>query len=903
MIKPCLTENNSKKYLSPEELFTDREEPRKFFWDIYNSIEKGSSNVITYYGMGGIGKSWLLKRLCYELKEKNPKKMPNYAFCSFEGNVSKEEFLYSLSRQMMLCNKKICFPLFDAAFTKIAVADGKDLKSFEKKVRKSFEDNPLVDIAVNIGGQFLPGLEPATKIVKAICSFASGRKYKKELEKGPNSDLYKVVMASEGKEIRSKFIHDCFKFDVQAFLTEMEHPYVVFIDGYENYVSLLKNENYADDKDNWLRESLIKELPNVLWVISGREKLNWDEDILPSDYQHIVGDLSEKDTAEFFKKVNIVDEKLVRELYKLTNGTPAYLYLCSETYEKIVATRKPTINDFGKNASELVERFFENMSEGDKNIVIMLSFFPKVWDLHMAEVVAKELGYEGYIDNIYKLVKMSLFERVENGYKLHETFRNVVKCVHKDRQERIGIEIIQYLARVLLESRESMDYMHRCMQFAEVFELCEKKVVSDEDMQEILPAILKEVPITSSYTEGEYIFSTLEKVFEKCGYSFETVLECKNVRYANLIGMGRYGECFGLVNQIIEREEEYPSVDAFYLIKFYCVIGYAYRYMGEYIEAIGYMLEAQSLALNKWNENNKYVELIMSEIADLYREHEECTKVEDIHPESIESLYSIVSLYDGLHLSFKSKGIGENTLKTMIDRFGENNLTVAKILYRLAEICCDLGKYDEAKGYYERAYNIRRDKLGESSWETVKTLEKLAFSLWKIKEYEGAKHKYEQIYKVYESMYCEYDNYTIMALIMLSDTCCYIKKYDEAKGYFEKLYCFNCKMFGEEKTVTFYYLNELAYVHNQLEEYDSAISLYEPIFEKVKSVLDQECIIEALSNIAWAYHGKGNCEKAKEIFEELYAYIRSISKEKEYAKEVLKIIDGLDKEKKLNQSG
>ena len=360
MIKPNVEETNNTAYLRAEELFTDREEPRKAFWDIYNSIEKGCSDVITYYGMGGIGKSSLLKQLCYEIKENTPKKeMPNFAFCSFEGNVSKEEFLFSLSRQMMLYDKKLRFPLFDAAFTRIAATDGKDLKRFEETARKSFADNELVDIAINIGGQFITGLEPATKIVKAICSFASARKYKKELEKGPNSQLYFTVMSAQGKEIRSGYLHECFKRDVKAFLAEMEQPYVVFIDGYENYVSLLKNENYADGKDDWLREILVKGLPNVLWVIAGREKLNWDEELLPSDQQHRVGDLSQKDTAEFFKKVNIVDEELVGELYKLTNGTPAYLDVCKGTYEKVVAIKKPTIDDFGKNTSELVERYLD----------------------------------------------------------------------------------------------------------------------------------------------------------------------------------------------------------------------------------------------------------------------------------------------------------------------------------------------------------------------------------------------------------------------------------------------------------------------------------------------------------------------------------------------------------------
>ena len=48
-----------------QQLFTDRDEPRKAFWDTLRKLEEnpGSSGVITYYGEGGIGKSWLLREL------------------------------------------------------------------------------------------------------------------------------------------------------------------------------------------------------------------------------------------------------------------------------------------------------------------------------------------------------------------------------------------------------------------------------------------------------------------------------------------------------------------------------------------------------------------------------------------------------------------------------------------------------------------------------------------------------------------------------------------------------------------------------------------------------------------------------------------------------------------------
>ena len=59
-------------------VFTDRKEPRKSFWDRYNQFEEqmneeGDISVLAYYGIGGIGKTTLLKKLIEELKEHNSK--------------------------------------------------------------------------------------------------------------------------------------------------------------------------------------------------------------------------------------------------------------------------------------------------------------------------------------------------------------------------------------------------------------------------------------------------------------------------------------------------------------------------------------------------------------------------------------------------------------------------------------------------------------------------------------------------------------------------------------------------------------------------------------------------------------------------------------------------------------
>ena len=607
MAKAEILEIEDETELSAEDLFTDREVPRKVFWDLYDSmsVDNGECEVLTYYGIGGIGKSSLLNKLSLELEDKtSKKKMPNYAFFSFEGNASKEEFLFSLSRQMMLYEKKLRFPLFDYAFSRIFILERKNISEFTDNAKNLFEENHLVKIATKIGGQIIPGLDTAIEVAEEICSLASGKISEKERKTGKCAKLYNEIDTLPIDKLKG-MLQKYFRYDVQHFLLENSEPYVVFVDGYENYVSLIKDGNLSEGVDDWFSKELVK-LPNVLWVIGGREKLNWDEEVLPDEHQHRVGDLSELDSAEFFRKCGIIDEELVSALYKLTNGTPAYLDLCKETYDKIVISKKPTIEDFGKDTNELVRRYFKKMEENDQKIMVMLSFLPKVWDMPMAEQVAKALGYEAYLDNLDKLIKLSVFEKVDKGIKIHETSRNVIREAHKDRQERIGAAIIQYLARVLLESKDSVDYMQRCMQFAEVFELCEKKVLSDEEISCIVSQIEAEVMYSSEYAKGEMVISKLEEKLHKVGYKPEIILLYKFMEVNLCQKQMKYDEYHKMTANLWDYVNEKVEPLTVFHLKSAELLAVSCMNFGDYTAALSvfnYILECRQF-VKEWSGEN-----------------------------------------------------------------------------------------------------------------------------------------------------------------------------------------------------------------------------------------------------------------------------------------------------------
>ena len=97
--------------------FTDREEPQKLFWDKYNSLDisKNEHDVIHYYGVGGIGKTALLKKLRDDLIESGN---DNVVLYSFENNSSKEQFLFALARQISI-HFNAPLPVFGYAYIRL----------------------------------------------------------------------------------------------------------------------------------------------------------------------------------------------------------------------------------------------------------------------------------------------------------------------------------------------------------------------------------------------------------------------------------------------------------------------------------------------------------------------------------------------------------------------------------------------------------------------------------------------------------------------------------------------------------------------------------------------------------------------------------------------------------------
>ena len=138
-----------------------------------------------------------------------------------------------------------------------------------------------LDVALGVGDAIFSGVGVAATIVDDVVSFAYAKKDKKDRENGKFAQVYKEIEYSSSGELRQN-LQKYFKWDVFDTFGGRERPYVIFLDGYEKLVSLLRDGKLAEYEDNWISkpgEGLVN-IPNTLWVIAGREKINWNKGIL-----------------------------------------------------------------------------------------------------------------------------------------------------------------------------------------------------------------------------------------------------------------------------------------------------------------------------------------------------------------------------------------------------------------------------------------------------------------------------------------------------------------------------------------------------------------------------------------------------------------------------------------------
>ena len=253
--------------------FTDRKQPLEIFCEKYNiyqqRMDKGAPNisVLMYYGMDGIGKSALIAEIISEMK----KKLTNPQFVYYDFNIKQDKRgVLERIRNILVNDYEYSFPLFDLALYNYAQKIGEDVTSSD--IQPFLGGSKLLSTMLDLAGKI-----PAAGVVTTLTKYADlGFSIINELLGKHKRELIEIEL--KDPTALYAYLPSLFAQDLAENLEHNRQPLVIFLDTYEKLVNEMLPVGEPLNNDEWIRgdRGLIPNIPNVLWVIAGREKLKWE---------------------------------------------------------------------------------------------------------------------------------------------------------------------------------------------------------------------------------------------------------------------------------------------------------------------------------------------------------------------------------------------------------------------------------------------------------------------------------------------------------------------------------------------------------------------------------------------------------------------------------------------------
>lgn len=551
-MKKAVRKQSEIKKVVPEIIFKDRTEIREHFWKCYDAIPNGFGHVINYYGSGGIGKSKLCEYLHKTIHEKvhpvTGKELESKSFIfSFEGkrnNCEKVKILSDLANKFeQACKYELLY--FKYALYVYYKTLGEDKAAPEiKSLGNSRLFNMLMDAAsfVPVVGQI------GSSVIKNADVLVAGVR---ELFL-KNKDNIRMLDTMEAEDIEAVLV-DFFVEDLWEKLSKEKAPVVVFLDAYEHMQNYAHRTESAKVSDEflWGDTGIIRQLPNVLWVINGQRQLDWnlhddywDEEAI--EYRQI-DKLKDDDVKELLKDLEIEESEIVDIILKKTNGIPQHVSTCISTYFKLKAENKqPVAADFDKDNNGLVSRLIGGLSNEDKDMIQTFACLEKWTENDIAEL---NLSFDRY----EYLKQLAIICRKDDVFYLDKAIQETV-CRSSNLQ--IKKKCIEYLSFKLCDEAltriDRNDYQLRKLKL-ELITLDIRKNTEHKDWEldvffgEKLPFLRLNIYDASLFWNG---ISLIEGYIPK---------ECMPQKYANILLVYKWYRCIfegDLVTVLKESEKQ-----------------------------------------------------------------------------------------------------------------------------------------------------------------------------------------------------------------------------------------------------------------------------------------------------------------------------------------------------------
>lgn len=460
MLKP----SHREKSFTANRVFTDREGDREVFGAACDRTEtREVYQVLMWYGVGGQGKSALLREFGRMLASRNEAaaearsdRRLALAKVDFDDERLKriDSALYSLRLQLGQ-STGFAFHTFDAAFV-----------SYYKKTR------PGIDVAAEFPELFkgekeglsdlLDVLDDHLSLVTDLASVALpganliykwGMRLSGRLKTWWSTRGNQVLAGIEKltpEEILQK-LPSYLGIDLcDGIAAKPSIRPVILLDTYEALWRERGQKDALTDRrtDAWVR-LLVQDAPGTLFVIVGRDKLRWGE-IDPAWNEvidaRLLGGLSAEDADRFLAAAPITEDDIRARIVGSSEGLPFYLDLQVSQYEAIRERGEaPVVAQFGGTPSDILSRFLEHLNDTDQSVLRLASYFNTITRPAMTEL-ADAFPQRAVNFSFDRMIARSAFTPVaDDAYTIHALMQEELQRREREENEALFRKIHRHL--------------------------------------------------------------------------------------------------------------------------------------------------------------------------------------------------------------------------------------------------------------------------------------------------------------------------------------------------------------------------------------------------------------------------------------------------------------------------
>jgi tetratricopeptide (TPR) repeat protein len=371
------------------DVFTDREELIAAFERNLEHKQPQDHRVLVFHGDGGIGKTTLLQKLEQLHRQRCPQALMGRLDLAGADTMPPDLLLYRLMRIF----PTIPFPSFSLALAEYGRRFHPEQVYGSDRQELLQGAGPYADVLVS-GLEVLGKLSGVELAVNAMKAAATARRQLSDWVKRRAEPWLQRSQSYSEEQLLAQLPLQWAKDFRQALSSQLDQgwddaityngpPPLIALDTYETlwHSGMGKSGWRRKPRERWLVD-LVSELPEVLWVIGGRDRLSWDEgyDKAWSEAceQHLVGQLSEEDARSFLAKRGIKEPAIVEKILRQAAGVPFYLELETQLYDRTPAEER-TPEVFGGSQQEQIERLLTHLGSSERATLKLLAAFG-IWD-------------------------------------------------------------------------------------------------------------------------------------------------------------------------------------------------------------------------------------------------------------------------------------------------------------------------------------------------------------------------------------------------------------------------------------------------------------------------------------------------------------------------------------------